>query len=76
MKEEDYLDIIEKLWSIIDDIDTYSDIAKSDDKLYRALVERRQKDRWENGFECDGYNLKLNGIEIKGNSSDMKDVLL
>ena len=35
------LEALEKLWDIIDDIDTYGDMAKSDDKLYRSLVERR-----------------------------------
>jgi len=38
------LEALEKLWDIIDDIDTYGDMAKSDDKLYRSLVERRQRD--------------------------------
>ena len=32
------LEALEKLWDIIDDIDTYGDMAKSDDKLYRSLV--------------------------------------
>ena len=52
-------EIIEKLWVVIDDIDTYSDMAKSDDKLYRSLVERRQKDRWGTGINCDGYKLEF-----------------
>lgn len=50
---------IEKLWVVIDDIDTYSDMAKADDKLYRSLVERRQKDRWGTGINCDGYKLEF-----------------
>lgn len=33
---------LEFLWNIIDDIDTYSDMAKSDNSLFRTLVERRQ----------------------------------
>lgn len=52
-------EIIEKLWVIIDDIDTYSDMAKADDKLYRSLVERRQKDRWGTRINCDGYKLEF-----------------
>ena len=52
-------EIIEKLWVVIDDIDTYSDMAKADDKLYRSLVERRQKDRWGTGINCDGYKLEF-----------------
>lgn len=52
---------IEFLWSIIDDIDSYGDLAKGDDKLFRGLVERRQKDRWKTGITTDGYTLNING---------------
>jgi hypothetical protein len=52
-------EIIEKLWQIIDDIDTYSDMAKSDDKLYRGLVERRQKDRWKLPIDCDRHSITI-----------------
>ena len=51
--------IVESLWQIIDDIDTYSDMAKADNILFRSLVERRQKDRWETGITTDGYSLDL-----------------
>ena len=50
---------IEALWDIIDDIDTYGDMAKADDKLFRSLVEKRQKDRWETGITTDGYVLNM-----------------
>lgn len=36
---------IKKLWRIIDDIDdidSYGDMAKDNDKLFRNLVERKQ----------------------------------
>lgn len=46
-----------ELWQIIDDIDTYGDMAKENDKLFRELVERRQKDRWKTGMTSDGYLL-------------------
>jgi len=52
------LEALEKLWNIIDDIDTYSDMAKADEKLYRSLVERRQRQRFEEtGISTDGYEL-------------------
>lgn len=52
------LEALEKLWKIIDDIDTYGDMAKSDDKLYRSLVERKQRQRFEQtGISTDGYEL-------------------
>ena len=53
------ISIIENLWGVIDDIDSYSDMAKADDKLYRHLVERRQKDRWQTGITTDGYSLNI-----------------
>ena len=57
------LEALEKLWDIIDDIDTYGDMVKSDDKLYRSLVERRQRQRFEQtGISTDGY--ELNGGAI------------
>jgi len=52
-------EIIIALWDIIDDIDTYSDIAKSDDVLYRSLVERRQKERFKLPMHTDGFNLTI-----------------
>jgi predicted nucleotide-binding protein len=58
-KTKTHLSIIEQLWSIIDDIDTYNDMAKNDDKAFRAMVERRQKDRWSTGITTDGYNLTI-----------------
>lgn len=52
------LEALEKLWNIIDDIDTYGDMAKADEKLYRSLVERRQRTRFEEtGISTDGYTL-------------------
>ncbi len=57
--EQEPVAIIEQLWAIIDDIDTYGDIAKSDDKLYRSMVERRQKERWGTGITTDGYTLNI-----------------
>ena len=47
------------MWDIIDDIDSYGDMAKADDKLFRSLVERRQKARWETGITTDGYVLNI-----------------
>lgn len=52
-------DIIKKLWAIIDDIDTYGDMAKGDDVLYRSLVEKKQKERWGLPIACDGQELEI-----------------
>ena len=53
------------LWGIIDDIDTYGDMAKSDDSLYRSLVERKQKERWESGITTDGYDLDMSQLVVQ-----------
>ena len=46
------------LWSIIDDIDTYSDMAKGDNVLFREWVERKQKERWtKTGVVTDGIDI-------------------
>lgn len=44
------------LWKLLDDIDTASDIAKSDDKSYREMVEKIQRRRFEVGT-TDGYKV-------------------
>ena len=63
MKEKLLLNCIEFLWTIIDDIDTYGDMAKGNDKMFRKLVEDAQKRRWETGIESDGYSLDFSGLK-------------
>lgn len=46
----------EFLWDLLDDIDTYDDLAKGDEKLYRSLVRRAQKRRFEVA-SSDGHRL-------------------
>lgn len=62
MQEFDYRVAAIKLWNMLDDIDTYSDLAKSNDKFYRELVENKQKERM-NVFKSDGYNLFIDGLD-------------
>lgn len=51
--------LIKSLWQIIDDIDTYGDMAKSDDAFFRSLVEKKQKERWKLPITTDGYEIIL-----------------
>lgn len=51
-----YKKIAEKLWQSLDNIDTASDIAKNDDKMYRLLVEKEQKKRFKYA-DSDGHKL-------------------
>jgi hypothetical protein len=68
------LEALEKLWNIIDDIDTYSDMAKADEKLYRTLVERRQRQRFEEtGISTDGYELHGGAITAIKAALEAKD---
>ncbi len=55
--------VIEYLWQIIDDIDTASDIAKSNDVAYRNMVEKLQKKRWKTGITSDGHTLDLSKMK-------------
>jgi|TARA_R110000787_G_scaffold155373_1_gene269117 hypothetical protein len=57
-------EIIEYLWQIIDDIDTASDMAKSNDVAYRNMVEKLQKKRWNTKITTDGYKLDLTKMEV------------
>jgi hypothetical protein len=80
---------VQFLWDLIDDIDTASDIAKSDDVWYRKRVECLQGRRWTTGITTDGYDLdttKLTGEKYQdtfkaadvaqeaGNSSKKQDL--
>jgi hypothetical protein len=56
--------IIEYLWQIIDDIDTASDIAKSNNVAYRNMVEKLQRKRWDTGITTDGYKLDYTKIKV------------
>jgi len=60
ISDVDYHGIALSLFEIIDDIDTVSDIAKGDDKLYRRLVSQRVK-AVAKYVECDGMNVKFKG---------------
>jgi hypothetical protein len=51
------------LFGLLDDIDTVSDIAKSNDKAYRRMVEKIQNRRWECGMTTDGYKVYMPGEE-------------
>lgn len=62
-REKELENTIEYLWNIIDNIDTFGDMAKDDDKLYRSLVEKEQKKRWNTGIKCDGYVLDISNLK-------------
>ena len=54
---------VERLFGLLDDIDTASDIAKSDNARYRKIVEPLQRKRFDNGITTDGYNLNGSVLE-------------
>lgn len=55
--------VAQYLWGLLDDIDTAGDLAKGDDKLYRALVERYQRQRFLVG-STDGYTVVLTAKDL------------
>ena len=61
-------EIVEKLWQIIDDIDTMDDWARDDDAAFRIAVMEKVKERWSStGIISDGYSLIFPGDEAKNN---------
>jgi len=55
--------VIKQLFTILDDIDTCSDIAKGNDIMYREIVEKLQKKRWDTGITTDGYTIDLSKLK-------------
>ena len=53
-------EIAEFLFALLDDIDTASDVAKSDDARYRQMVEKIQRQRFEVA-STDGHAVTFNG---------------
>lgn len=51
--------VAQYLYQLLDDIDTAGDIAKGDDQLFRAIVERTQTKKGAVVAECDGYTVTL-----------------
>ena len=56
--------VAQYLYELLDDIDSAGDIAKGDDKLYRAIVERTQSQKWAVVAKCDGYAVTLKPLRI------------
>jgi hypothetical protein len=52
-----YKKIAEELFKLLDNIDTASDMAKDNDKLYRALVAKEHKKRF-NYASTDGFKIQ------------------
>ena len=51
--------VVDHLYTLIDDIDTASDAAKSNDTFYRQIVEEIQRQKNDSGVVSDGYELFL-----------------
>lgn len=56
--ESDYKDIAERLWQLLDDIDTYCDIMKPELTEYVKGVNEKCRERHDL-LETDGYDLFL-----------------
>ena len=53
--------IIQDLWDIIDDIDTFDDACRDNDANFRNLVRTKIKQRWLTGISVskDGLLLRI-----------------
>ena len=65
MPDDPRLAAAEFLFALLDDIDTASDIAKSDDAIYRTLVHRLNRKRFEVA-STDGYSVKFHARAADG----------
>ena len=65
--------VAQYLYRLLDDIDTATDMAKSDDMAYRSIVERIQAKKGAVVAECDGYTVTLKPLpsnaEVSGLST-------
>ena len=59
MTHDQLEEVAQYLYKLLDDIDTCGDIAKSNDKLYRAMVEKTQMLKALVVSECDGYTVSF-----------------
>jgi len=53
---EQMQEVARYLYQLLDDIDTATDMAQSNDAAYRKIVEGIQDKRWKVVESCDGYN--------------------
>ena len=63
--------VVIHLYDLLDDISTADDIAKSNDILYRKLVDKIQQKKNDSGVRSlDGYILDIEpcNFEVKNNS--------
>ena len=60
---EFYKNIATKLYDLLDDIDSAGDMAKSNDKAYRNIVEGIQKKKNIYAYSEDGYGLTFRSQE-------------
>jgi hypothetical protein len=64
LTEDDWKMIALHLFYLLDDIDTASDIAKENDKLYREYVEKLHRKRFAVAT-TDGYGVYFHKLEKK-----------
>lgn len=64
-------ELIERLWRILDNIDSAGDIAKSDDAAYRRIVEKLQKSRWDTGVTISPVEGESLQYPFEGNNKEV-----
>lgn len=69
-KYNEAIAVIEFLWMLLDDIDTYDDLARNNDTMFRNLVRSKQKQRWDTGITSDGYGLDMSGMKVPDFTED------
>ena len=60
------------LYDLLDKIDTADDIAKTNDQLYREIVQRTQRKKNESGVHSpDGYSLVIDANRQKNQATEI-----
>lgn len=63
MTHDELHSVAQYLYQLLDDIDTVGDVAKDNDKLYRAMVEKIQAKKNLVVSVCDGYTVTLKPLD-------------
>ena len=64
---------LERLWNLLDDIDTLDDQCKGDDASFRKRAYEIQRKRFEGGITTDGYALDLTALSSRTYADGVED---
>lgn len=63
MDKHQLITLIERLFKSLDNIDTFSDMAKGNDEAFRSMTEREVMKRWK-WLSSDGHEIRVRNPDI------------